>query len=61
MNFEVAELLKFWTEKINEIDPTERERSSLGLLYEKMPEIISVPPSDKKNRIKTGKRKRRVV
>ena len=32
MNFEVAELLKFWTEKILEIDPTERERPSLGLL-----------------------------
>ena len=26
MNFEVAELLKFWTEKIIDIDPTERER-----------------------------------
>ena len=25
MNCEVAELLKFWTEKIVEIDPTERE------------------------------------
>ena len=32
MNFEVAELLKFWTEKIIEVDPTERERPSLGLL-----------------------------
>ena len=32
MNFEVAELLKVWTEKIIEIDPTERERPSLGLL-----------------------------
>ena len=38
MNFEVAELLKFWTEKIIEIDPTERERPNLGLLLEKMPE-----------------------
>ena len=44
MNFELA---KFWTEKIIEIDPTERERPSLGLLLEKMLEIISVPPSDK--------------
>ena len=25
MNFEVAELLKFWTEKIIEIDPTDRK------------------------------------
>ena len=30
----VAELLKFWTEKIIEIEPTERERSSLDLLLE---------------------------
>ena len=48
MNFEVAELLKFWTEHIVEIDPTERERPSLGLLLARMPEIISVPRSDKK-------------
>ena len=54
INFEVAELLKFWTEKIIEIDPTERKRSSLGLLYEKMPEIISVPPSDKKIELGLG-------
>ena len=38
MNFEVAELLKLWTEKIIEIDPTERERSGLGMLRDKMPE-----------------------
>ena len=54
MNFEVAELLKFWTEKIVEIDPTERERPSLGLLLEKMPEIISVPRSDKKVELRLG-------
>ena len=36
MIFEVTELLKFWTEKIVEIDPTERERPSLGLLLEKV-------------------------
>ena len=30
----MAELLKFWTEKIIEIEPTERERSSLDLLLE---------------------------
>ena len=35
MNFQVAELLKFWAEKIIEIDPTERERPSLGLLLDK--------------------------
>ena len=32
IKFEVAEFLKFWTEKIIEIDPTEREKPSLGLL-----------------------------
>ena len=30
------------------IDPTERERPSLGLLLEKMPEVISVPRSNKR-------------
>ena len=40
---EVAELLKFWTEKIVEIDTVERERPSLGLILEKTPEVISVP------------------
>ena len=54
MNFEVAELLKFWTEKIIEIDPTERERPNLGLLLEKMPEVISVPRSNKRVELKMG-------
>ena len=56
MNFEAAELLKFWTKKKDEIDPTERERPILGLLLllEKMPEIISVPRSDKKVKIRLG-------
>ena len=48
MNFEVAELLKFRTVKIIEIDPTEREKPSLGLLLEKMPDVISVPRSNKR-------------
>ena len=52
MNFEKAELLKFWTEKI--IDPPERERRSLGLLLEKMPEVISVPRSNKRVELKMG-------
>ena len=30
----MAELLKFWTQKIIEIEPTEKERSSLDLLLE---------------------------
>ena len=34
--------------EIIEVDPWERERPSLGLLLEKMPEVISVPRSDKK-------------
>ena len=54
MNFEAADLLKFWTKKKDEIDPTERERPILGLLLEKMPEIISVPRSDKKVEIRLG-------
>ena len=54
MNFEVAELLKFWTEKIIEIDPKEKERSSLGLLLEKIPEVISVPRSNKRVELKMG-------
>ena len=54
MNFEVAELLKFWTEKIIAIDPTERERPSLGVLLEKMPERISVPRSNKRVELKMG-------
>ena len=47
MNFEVTELLKFWTEKVVEIDPTERERPSPGLLLEKVPDITSVPRSER--------------
>ena len=54
MNFEVAGLLKFWTEKIIEIDPVERKRQSLGLTLEKMPEVISVPRSNRKVELKMG-------
>ena len=54
MNFEVAELLKFWTEKLIEIDPTERKSPSLGLLLEKMPEMISVPRSVKNVELRLG-------
>ena len=54
MNFEAAELLKFWTEKIIAIDPTERKRPSLGLLLEKIPEVISVPRSNKRVELKMG-------
>ena len=46
-NHEVTELLKFWTEKIIEIVAVEREKPSLGLILEKMPEVISVPRSNK--------------
>ena len=54
-NFEVTELLKFWTEKIIEIDPAERERPSLGLILEEMPEIVSgVPRSNKRVELKMG-------
>ena len=54
MNFEVAELLKFRTERIIEIDPTKRERPSLSMLLKKMPEVISVPRSNKKVELKMG-------
>ena len=52
MNFEVAELSKFWTEKI--IDLTESERPSLGLLLEKTTEVISVLHSNKRVELKMG-------
>ena len=52
MNFEVSELLKFWTEKIIEIDPIEWERPSLGLTLEKMTEMISLPRSNKRVELK---------
>ena len=51
-NFEVTELLKFWTKKIIEIDPAERERPSLGLILEKRLEVISVPRSNKRVELK---------
>ena len=54
MNFELVELLKFWKENIIEIDPTEREKPSLGLLLEKMPERISMPRSNKRVELKMG-------
>ena len=53
-NHEVAELLKFWTEKIVEIDTVERKRPSLGLILEKTPEVISVPRSSKRDELKIG-------
>ena len=53
-NHEVAELLKFWTEKTMEIDAVERERPSLGLILEKTPEVISVPRSSKRVELKMG-------
>ena len=61
MNFEVAEFLKFWTEKIIEIEPTERERPSLALLLEKMPEVISVPRSNKELELKIGNGNDRLI
>ena len=53
-NYEVTELLKFWTEKIKEIDPVERKRPSLGLALEKISEVISVPRSNKTVELKMG-------
>ena len=53
-NHEVAELLKFWTEKIVEIDALERERPSLGLILEKTPEVVSIPRSNKRVEVNMG-------
>ena len=54
-NHEVMELLKFWTEKIVEIDSVEREKPSLGLIFERMPKVISLPGSNKRVELKMGK------
>ena len=53
-NHEVAELLKFWTEKIIVIDPREREKPSLGLLLKATPKVISVPRSSKRVELRMG-------
>ena len=53
-NHEVAELLQFWTEKIIVIDPTEREKPSLGLLLEATPKVISVARSSKRVELSLG-------
>ena len=54
MNFEVTELLKFWTEKIIEIDTSESEKSRLGLLPEIEPETFCVPISEKRVELRLG-------
>ena len=53
-NHEVAELLKFWTEKIIVIDPMEREKPSLGLLLEATPKVIGLPRSSKRVELRMG-------
>ena len=50
----MAELLKFWTEKIIVIDSMEREKPSLGLLLEATPKVISVPRSSKRVELRLG-------
>ena len=50
----MTELFKFWTEKIIEIDSAVREKPSLGLTLEKMPEDRSVPRSNKRVELKMG-------
>ena len=47
-------MLKFWTEKIIEIDSVEREKPSLGLILERMPMVISVPRLKKRVELKMG-------
>ena len=53
-NHEVMELLKFWTEKIIEIDSMEREKPSLGMILERMQKVINVPRLTKKVELKMG-------
>ena len=53
-NHEVAELLKFWTDKIIVVDPMEREKPSLGRLLEPTPKVISVPRSSKRVELRMG-------
>ena len=53
-NHEVAELLKFWPEKIIVIDPTERENPSIGLLLEATPKVTSVPRSRQRVELRMG-------
>ena len=53
-NHVVAELLKFWTEKIIVIDSMEREKPSLGLLLEATPKVIIVPRSSKRVELRMG-------
>ena len=53
-NYEVTELLKFWTEKIIEVDPVESEWPCLVLILDKMPKVISVPRSNKGVELKMG-------
>ena len=48
------ELLKFWTERIVEIDAVEKERPSLGLILEKTPEVVSIPRSNKRVEVNVG-------
>ena len=50
----MTELLKFWTEKIIVIESMEREKSSLGLLLEATPKVISVPRSSKRVELRMG-------
>ena len=50
----MTELLKFWIEKIIEIDSMEREKPNLGLILERMPMVISVPRSNKRVELKMG-------
>ena len=52
----MTELLKFWTEKIIEIDSMETEKPRLGLLLETTPKVISVPRSNKRVELKLGNR-----
>ena len=53
-NHEVTEMLKFWTEKIIEIDSMERDKPSVGLILQRIPKVISVPHSNNRVELKMG-------
>ena len=54
MNFGVTEKLKFWSQKIIEIQTTEMEKRSMDLLFEKGPEVICVSRSEKRVELRLG-------
>ena len=55
MNFEVLEMLKFWTERVIEIDGTVKRKPRLGLVLEKVTEVVCIPHSEEKVEMGLGR------